>query len=395
MPVLTGLDRLREDAFSCLRGEVLGLLCHPASVDSNLNHVLELMDGAGLDIQVVFGPEHGVSGSAQDMESINSGFSSTAHAPVSTRRLISLYGDSLESLRPSADMVEGLSVLVVDLQDVGSRYYTFAVTMRYCMEVCAKVGVRVVVLDRPNPLGGLTVEGPVLGQEPRSFVGGFGVPVRHGLTMGELAMLATREGVDVELQVISMKGWNRGMWFDDTGLEWVLPSPNMPTLETAIVYPGSCLIEATNLSEGRGTTRPFEFVGAPWIDSSALASNMNSAGLTGVRFRPTSFRPMFQKHARQDCHGVQIHVLDRKEFQPFRCGVILLDELRRQNQELFQWRSQPYEFVKDPPALDLLTGSDELRMLLEQGGDTRSVLSRWEKQSSEFAQAIQDSFLYD
>lgn len=394
MSVLTGLDRLRDSGFSGLKGARVALLCHPASVDSNLVHVLNLMDEAGIDVPLVLGPEHGASGAAQDMESVDGGGHASLGAQASERKLISLYADTLESLWPTEEILEGLDVLVVDLQDVGSRYYTFAVSMRYCMEVCAKVGVRVVVLDRPNPLGGLTVEGSVLGNELRSFVGGFGVPVRHGLSLGELARLAVAEGVDAELEVISMKGWERRMFFDETGLPWVLPSPNMPTLATAMVYPGSCLFEASNLSEGRGTTRPFEFLGAPWLNSRALASAMNQAGLPGVRFRPVTFRPMFHKHAGKDCPGVQIHVMDRERFKPFRTGVLLLDAVLKQDRQSFAWRKEPYEFVQDPPALDMLTGSDELRLLLDQGEEVEPLLAQWQQQATEFRETIQDSLLY-
>ncbi len=394
MGVWTGLDRLRHDGFSALDGARIGLVCHPASVDSNLNHILDLMEEAGLDVPVVFEPEHGAKGTAQDMEAVVDGGHTSSSSKASTRRFVSLYGDTIESLRPTDEMMDDLDVLVVDLQDVGSRYYTFAVTMRYCMETCAKTGVRMMVLDRPNPLGGLVTEGPLLDDRLRSFVGGFAVPVRHGMTIGELALLAKAEGVDVDLQVVSMKGWERHMWFDHTGLPWVMPSPNMPTLETAVVYPGSCLMEATNLSEGRGTTRPFEFVGAPWIDSKALASELNKAGLLGVHFRPVTFRPMFQKHANKDCHGLEIHVLDRDRFMAFRSGVVLLERLYRQDPDNFQWRSEPYEFVTENPALDLLTGSSDLRVMLEKGGDVESLLGRWQQQTDSFFEDVQGLLLY-
>ena len=370
--VLSGLDSLRSDAFARLKGRRLGLLCHAASVSHDLRHIKDLFIEAGLDLRVLFGPEHGLHGQAPDMESVGAD-EKRPDGPT----VISLYGNSEASLHPPADALAEIDILVVDLQDVGSRYYTYATSMRYCMQACGRAGVAVVVLDRPNPLNGVTREGPILQDDFRSFVGGFRVPIRHGLTLGELARLAQAEGVQVDLSVVEMEGWSREMWFDQTGLPWVMPSPNMPSLDTATVYPGTCLVEATNLSEGRGTTRPFELIGAPWLDGVRLARDLEERRLAGVGFRPLVFQPAFHKHAGLMCGGVQIHVSDRSIFKPVECGAVLLWLARAQAPEKFAWREEAYEFVDDRPAIDLLTGSSALRAMLEAGGEISDLLSVW------------------
>jgi uncharacterized protein YbbC (DUF1343 family) len=313
---------------------------------------------------------------------------------TSETSFISLYGATAESLHPPAGALDGVDVLVVDLQDVGSRYYTYAVTMRYCMQACAAAGVGVMVLDRPNPINGLGMEGPLLGDGFHSFVGGYTVPVRHGLTIGELATLARQEGIDVDLEVVKMRGWKRSMWFDQTGLPWVLPSPNMPTLQTACVYPGTCLLEATNLSEGRGTTRPFELIGAPWLDGARLADALARAGLAGVRFRPVSFSPVFQKHAGQQCSGVQLHLTDRTSFRPFLAGLEILRAARTQDKARFGWRTEPYEFVSGIPAIDLLTGSPDAREALQGGTPIAALADSWKNELMEFAARRESVLLY-
>jgi uncharacterized protein YbbC (DUF1343 family) len=387
--VASGLDVLRSQGFERLRGRRLGVLCHPASVASDLTHLLDLLARAGLDVRVVFGPEHGLQGQAQDMQAVGPG-----PGGRSGPHQISLYGDSEASLHPPAGSLDEIDLLVVDLQDIGSRYYTFAVSMRYCMQACAAAGVAVLVLDRPNPINGRDREGPLLEDACRSFVGGFGVPVRHGLTLAELARLAVAEGIGVELEIVEMQGWLRRMWFDSTGLPWVLPSPNMPGLDTATVYPGACLVEATNLSEGRGTTRPFELIGAPWLDGRALAAGLGALGLPGVAFRPAIFAPTFHKHAGQACHGVQLHLTDRDAFQPFLTGACLLQQARAQNPERFAWRAEPYEFVDDRPAIDLLAGSAGLRRAIEACSDLPALAEQWCQAMPAFEQGASPSLLY-
>lgn len=385
--VLTGLDVLIAEGFRRLRGRRLAVLAHPASVDRDLIHILDHLLGHGMDVRVLLGPEHGFSGHAQDMIPIEAG----ARGALS---VFSLYGQTEQSLRPPDESLTDCDALVVDLQDVGTRYYTFAVTMRYCLEACARLGRPVIVLDRPNPLGGVLREGPVLEDACRSFVGGFGVPVRHGLTLGELARLAVREGVGVDLEVVAVQGFERGHWFDETGLPWVLPSPNMPTLATATVYPGGCLLEATNLSEGRGTTRPFELVGAPWLDGRRLALDLNRAGLTGVGFRPCNFQPTFHKHRGQICEGVQIHITDRATFEPFLCGALLLQAARRQDPGQFALRADAYEFVANRPALDLLAGGSALREALLADLDVRDLAPAWRRAAAAFGEEARAWLMY-
>jgi uncharacterized protein YbbC (DUF1343 family) len=389
--VLTGLDRLADERFTRLQGGPLGLVTHAAAVDRHLRQATDLCAAApGVELVAVFGPEHGLHGQAQDLESVTD-----AEAAAPARRTHSLYGDTVASLRPTAAQLAGLETLVIDLVDIGSRYYTFQATMKYCLEAAVPRGIRVVVLDRPNPLGGRVVEGPRVLPGCASFVGGHDIAIRHGLTIGELATLYTAElGLDpAGVEVVSATGWRRDMPFEACGLPWVLPSPNMPTVDTAVVYPGQCLLEGTNLSEGRGTTRPFEICGAPWIDGEALARRLAAADLPGVVFRPLTFRPTFQKHAGIDCGGVQLHVIDRDRFQPVRVGLALLVEMRRQAPDRFAWRTETYEFVSDPIAIDLLFGSDRERLAIEAGADWREIAAAWEPEERAFIERRRTALL--
>ncbi len=388
----TGLDVLCADRLDLLRGRRVGVLCHPASVAGDLTHAVDRLIQAGVKPTRLFGPEHGVRGEAQDMIGVEHDKDARTGIPVT-----SLYGETFESLTPRAAELADVDVLVIDLQDVGSRYYTYVWTMALAMQAAARAGVAVVVLDRPNPLGGQpdAIEGG--GVEPRceSFVGLGAVPVRHGMTAGELARLV-RAGMpwgaprfarplDCDLTVVAMRGWRRALPFDATGLPWVLPSPNMPTLDTAFVYPGQCLVEATNLSEGRGTTRPFELVGAPFLDGYRLAARLEALALPGVRFRPLSFRPMFHKFAKQSCGGVQLHVTDRATFRPYRAGLALLAAARAEAPADFRWRTEPYEFVADPPAIDLLTGSDAARRAIDRGATLDELAAGFAEFEAAFA----------
>jgi uncharacterized protein YbbC (DUF1343 family) len=347
------------------------------------------MEAPGVRLAALFGPEHGFLGIEQDL---------IADRRAGAWRGIpyySLYGDTIESLRPTAEQVRGLEALVIDLQDVGSRYYTFQATMLYCLEAASAQKLVTYVLDRPNPLGGEIVEGPTLRPGFESFVGAHPIAIRHGLTIGELARLYHSErGMRGELHVIPCEGWRRGMTFEQTDLPWVLPSPNMPTPETAIVYPGQCLLEGTNLSEGRGTTRPFEKSGAPWIDAPALARRMHEHGLPGVVFRPLAYRPTFHKFAGQECGGVQIHVTDRAAFQPVRTSLVLLQAMREQAVERFDWRRETYEFVSDRLAIDLLFGSARERLAIEAGKTPADITQAWVAEEDEFRRRRQKYLLY-
>jgi uncharacterized protein YbbC (DUF1343 family) len=388
--VLLGLDRLGAEFDGLVRDRAVGLVAHPASVDRELRHALDVLHGVGAKVEILFGPEHGFAGEAQDMEPVNGFLRGPRGLP-----LHSLYGADEDTLAPPTRLLEGLDALVVDLSDVGSRYYTFVWTAALCLRACHRAGVELLLLDRPNPLGGELVEGAPQSPGFLSFVGLHPVPNRHGLTPGEiLTLVARREGTADALRVLPMLGWERRMSFADTGLPWVLPSPNMPTPDTALVYPGGCLLEATNISEGRGTTRPFELVGAPGIDGERLARRLDGFGLPGARFRPVSFRPTFHKHADRSCGGVQIHVTEPEAFRPYRTGVALLLALRREAPEAFAWREAPYEFVSGIPAIDLLCGSPAVREGLEAGADLEEIARTWEAGEREFIENRKDCFLY-
>ena len=389
--VRTGLEVLRDQAFRSLRGLRIGLVTHPAAVDCQFRHSSELFSTAPqIQLAALFGPEHGLTGEAQDLIGVTGG-----HDPQSDVRIYSLYGDTVESLRPTPEQLRGLDALVIDLQDVGSRYYTFQATMFFCFEAASQCNLLTVVLDRPNPLGGAKVEGPVLQPGFESFVGIHTLVTRHGMTIGELAkMYQAERGLAGELRIIPCEGWRREMNFDQTGLPWVLPSPNMPTLDTAFVYPGQCLVEGTNLSEGRGTTRPFELCGAPWLDPRKLCQRLEDEALPGVAYRPTWFRPTFQKFAGQRCGGLQIHVLDREAFQPVRTGLAVLAAMRDLSGGHFAWRREPYEFVTDRPAIDLLFGSDRERLALEAGRPLRDIMGAWEAEEEAFRRRRQEFLLY-
>jgi uncharacterized protein YbbC (DUF1343 family) len=288
----------------------------------------------------------------------------------------SLYGDSEASLTPTPAMLTGLDALVFDIQDVGARYYTYVWTLALAMRACAAAGVEVIVLDRPNPLGGLEVEGGLVADGYRSFVGLYPVPNRHGLTAGEIATYVNAvDGLGCRLTVVRMTGWRRDDDHDETGVPWVLPSPNMPSLRTAYVYPGMCLIEGTELSEGRGTTRPFEIVGAPYVDGFRLAAALGEEQLPGVRFRPLRFRPTFHKFAGVACGGVQLHVTDRATFRPYRTGIALIRAVRTLWPDEFRWRTRPYEFVADRPAIDLLCGGPLVREMIDAGQGTDAIMA--------------------
>lgn len=392
MRVRTGLERVLSGDDAVLRGKRVGLIANPTTVDVELRHAVDLLHAEpGVDVRALFGPEHGLRGDAQDMISVGGGDDARTGLPVH-----SLYGADEASLEPSQESLAGLDAVVFDIQDVGSRYYTYVWTMVYAMRACARAGIELVVLDRPNPIGGALIEGGAIGEPYRSFVGLRSIPNRHGLTAGEIAMWArAAEGLDVGVHIVTMDGWTREMHYDDTGLPWVSPSPNMPTLETALVYPGMCLIEGTEASEARGTTRPFELVGAPYVDGYALAEMLDSEDLPGVAFRPLVFTPMFHKHARHACGGVQLHITDRVAFRPYRTGVGVLRAMRALWPEAFAWRERAYEFRSDVPAIDLLTGSSEVREAIDAGESLDAIAATWTEAQDAFAAERRQWFLYD
>ena len=353
MRVELPLEHLGELWPKKFRGARVGALLHPASVSSTIEHASRVLQRHNNDLfrlAAFFGPQHGFLGQTQDdMVEWKSYEHPRLRIPV-----YSLYGEHRE---PTAEMLKDLDVFVVDLQDVGARYYTFIWTLYLCMRACEKIGVAVVVLDRPNPINGVTTEGPVLNANYKSFVGMHPIPVRHGKTIGELAQQFCDEAfLECQLSILPMKDWKREMWFDDTGLPWLMPSPNMPTLDTATVYPGMCLLEGTNISEGRGTTRPFEIFGAPFIDAEKLCNELNKLKLPGVFFRENYFQPTFHKFAGELCNGAQLHVTDRETFQPFLTGVQIIRRIRKMYLEQFQWKQPPYEYERKRLPIEILIG---------------------------------------
>jgi uncharacterized protein YbbC (DUF1343 family) len=384
-PVRTGLDVLLSDRGGLLRGQRVGLVAHQASVDARYQHAAtRLRDLRGVKLVRLFAPEHGLWGTAQD----HAGIAATRD-PVTGLRVESLYGPRRE---PTLAMLHGLDTLVVDLQDVGSRYYTFVWTTTLAMRVCARAGVRVLVLDRPNPLGGDVIEGNIPDPAYASFVGLYPLPTRHGMTIGEIASyLNVEHGLGCDLTVVPMRGWRRAWRWQSTGLPWVAPSPNMPTIDTARVYPGGCLIEGTNLSEGRGTTRPFEWTGAPYLDAHRYAEALNAERLPGVHFRPARFVPTFHKWAGRECGGIQIHVTDESVFKPFLTGIAVMAMARRQARHAFAWKRPPYEFEHRLLPIDILHGTDRIRRAIEANRPLREIeatwrppLARWRRRRSRY-----------
>ncbi len=389
----TGLDVWVSGNFAALRGKTVGAIVNPTSVDSRMRHLADLLAAApGVRLKALFAPEHGVRGEAQYMVAVDDEIrDERTGAPI-----YSLYGKTLDSLSPRPEWLHGLDALLFDIQDVGARYYTYANTMALAMKAAAREGVAFYVLDRPNPIGGVQAEGNLVGDRYRSFVGLFALPNRHGMTVGELARyLNAEERFGCELTVVQCEGWRRAQYWDETGLCFVPPSPNMPTPDTALVYPGMCLGEGTNLSEGRGTCRPFEQFGAPWLNSAALVERLNGARLPGVLFRPVSFKPAFDKYQGQRCAGAMLHVTDRRAFRPLLTGVAAFQAAHDLGGENFAWREDAYEFVDDIPAFDLLCGTDRVRKGIEGGVPLGRLMDGFDEQLAGFLARRSMYELYD
>ena len=380
--VQTGLDLLPEHNLArVIKGKKVAVLCHHASVNSRLEHIVPIVrDRMGADVIRLFGPEHGVWSTHQDMEAVPDNLDPVFQIPT-----FSLYGSDVHSLAPAPSSLDSVEAVVADLSDIGTRFYTYAATVVAMARACAEQKIPLVVLDRPNPIDGIHREGGPIAPGFDSFVGAINVPIRHGLTLGELVRAGVEaQSIDVELYILSCRGWDRSMMFPETGLPWVPPSPNMPTFETAVVYPGMCLIEATTISEGRGTTTPFLVFGAPGIDPLRLVSLLDERALPGIAFRPHVFRPMFQKHAMTTCFGAQIVVTAPKKVHGLELGIHILDVLINHFPDSFGWRPEPYEFVIDRPAIDLLTGDPQFRQLVEGGQNLDALLERWDQQAQKF-----------
>ncbi len=383
--VKSGVENLREQVYAPLRGKRVGLMTNPSAVDRQLNSTYDILwQAAEVELVALFAPEHGFAGAVADGEQIHTQIDPRTQLPV-----YSLYGNRL---RPTEDMLAQVDVLVCDIQDIGVRYYTFAWTISHILEAAGEHHIEVMILDRPNPLGGEQISGPGLDSALSSLVGRYPVPVIHGLTLGELAAYINAEHnpTPARLQVIPCLGWQRDMPWADCDLPWVAPSPNMPHISTVQHYPGACLVEGTNLSEGRGTTLPFEIVGAPWIDGHHLATVLNKADYPGVHFRPHQFRPTASKWMNEECGGVQVHITDAKRFQPIKTWLEVIRTIRQLYPSDFAWLP-PHEGVYH---FDRLIGSTSVRAQIEVGEDMPTICAGWETVRQDFQKQRQPYLLY-
>jgi uncharacterized protein YbbC (DUF1343 family) len=376
MQVKLGLDNFLEEKLSLVAGRRVGLVVSPSSVDSELTSIIDrLHSHPDVNLVALFGPEHGLRGEAQAGELVGAYIDQTTQLPVH-----SLYGDTK---KPTPEMLQDVDILIYDIQDGGVRFYTYLATMSYVMQAAAERGISVIVLDRPTPIGGQIVEGPILDMAYASFVGPHSIPIRYGMTNGEIACLFNDTfGIGCELHVAQLSGWKRDLWFDQTGLPFVSPSPNLPTLNSLTVYPGTCLVEGTNISEGRGTTTPFEYIGAPWIDAESLARDLNTMKLPGVRFRPVYFVPTFSKYQGQSCQGVHVYVQDRESFRPVEMALHLLAQIKSTYSEYFDWR-EPWNPGGHYP-IDLLSGGSTVREHLDANKPVTDLVNGWQEALQDF-----------
>ncbi len=384
-----GIERLRGEELNLIRGQRVGLVCNQASVDHSFCHVADMFhDHPDITVTALFGPQHGIRGDVQD------NMIETAHA-TDRKTGLPVYSLYSETREPTGEMLRDVDVIVFDLQDVGTRIYTFVYTMANCMRAAQRLGKRVIVCDRPNPIGGIATEGAVLDPAFASFVGQFPIATRHGMTVCELATMFNQEfGIGCDLQCVLMAGWSRELWYDQTDGPWVLPSPNMPTLDTATVFPGSVHLEGTQMSEGRGTTRPFELVGAPYIDAEDYARGLQALHLPGVYFRACVFVPTFQKHGGKACGGVQIHVTDREKFKAALTGIAIVKTAFDMYREDFRWKDPPYEYEYDRNPFDLIAGTDKVREAIESETGLTTIERSWEPALAEFNRLRSQFLLY-
>lgn len=388
--LMTGLEILLDSRLDLLDDQRVGLICHPASINSRFEHAADLFfDNSRIQLTALFGPQHGIRGETQDnMIEWQTFRDSRTGLPA-----YSLYG---ETRKPTPEMLSDIDVLVFDVQDVGTRVYTFIYTMALAMQAARECGKRLIVLDRPNPINGLQIEGNILEPQFASFVGLYTIPMRHGMTVAELALMFNQEfGIGCDLEVVKMQGWQRAMWFEETGLPWVLPSPNMPTVDTATVYPGMVMFEGTTVSEGRGTTRPFEIIGAPFIEPRRLVERLNEEKLTGCIFRPLHFEPTFHKFKGERCGGLQLHVTDRETFKPVMTGIAIIAAIRQLYPDRFAWKAPPYEYVYDKLPFDIINGSAGIREMIEAGTSLNDIEASWRTGLEDFAARRAPYQLYD
>jgi uncharacterized protein YbbC (DUF1343 family) len=388
-PIKLGIERLLDEKIELLAGVRVGLVCNQASVNHDFHHAADLLhQHPKVNLTALFGPQHGIRGDVQD------NMIETAHATDRTTGLpiYSLYSETRE---PSEEMLRDVDVIVVDLQDVGTRIYTFVYTLANCMRAAKRLNKKVIACDRPNPINGTQLEGVVLDPAFASFVGQFPIATRHGMTFCELGrMFNDAFSVNADLECVSMDGWSRDLWYDETDGPWVLPSPNMPTVDTATVFPGSVHLEGTQMSEGRGTTRPFELVGAPYINADQYANALNSLGLEGVYFRSCVFLPTFQKHGGKACGGVQIHVTNRQTFRPALAGIAVVKTAFDLYGDEFKWKNPPYEYEYDKNPFDVIAGTSKVREAIERGDSLDSIEESWETPLADFAKLRAEFLLY-
>lgn len=385
-----GLEVLLDSRLDLLDGQRVGLIVHPASINSRFEHAADLFfDDPRIQLTALFGPQHGIRGETQDnMIEWQTFRDSRTGLPA-----FSLYG---ETRKPQPEMLSKVDTLVFDVQDVGTRVYTFIYTMALAMQSARESGKRFVVLDRPNPINGVQIEGNRLEPEFASFVGMYPLPMRHGMTVAELALMFNQEfGIGCDLEVVKMEGWRRAMCFEETGLPWVLPSPNIPTVDTATVYPGMVMFEGTTVSEGRGTTRPFEIIGAPYIEPRRLAERLVKENLPGCVFRPLHFEPTFHKFKGELCGGLQLHVTDRAAFKPVLTGVAIIATIRELYPDRFGWKEPPYEYVYDKLPFDVINGSASIREMIESGKSINDIKVNWQARTKDFQNRRQPYLLYD
>lgn len=380
-----GVEVLLDEQKDLIKGKRVGLITNPTGVDQNLNSIVDLLyNDPDVELTALYGPEHGVRGDAQAGSYVEYYIDEETGLPV-----YSLYG---QTRKPTPEMLENIDVLLFDIQDVGTRFYTYIYTMAYAMEAAQEKGIPFIVLDRPNPLGGQKVEGPVLDPDYASFVGNYPIPLRHGMTVGELATLFNEEfEIGADLTVVQMNGWKRNMYYHDTPLQFVMPSPNMPTFETALVYPGAALIEGTNVSEGRGTTKPFELIGAPFVNSTEFAATLNELNLPGVAFRAASFTPTFSKHSGKLSHGVQIHITNKKPYDPIVTGLHIVKTLHDMYPDDFEFRARNSAGIS---FFDNLIGNGWVMDAIKNGESINSIENQWEDDLKEFEQLRKEFLLY-
>jgi uncharacterized protein YbbC (DUF1343 family) len=376
------VDVLLSEPKDYLGNDSVGLVTNQTGVTLGLETTLDAFHKSkDIKLQAVFGPEHGARGNIQDALDVSSHIDPSIGLPV-----YSLYGDHRA---PTGEMLDGVDTLVFDIQDCGARFYTYVSTLTLCMESAKKYGVKMVVLDRPNPINGVAVEGNILEKDYASFIGLHPVPIRHGLTMGELASFINTE-INCDLSIVPMKGWRREYWFDETGLPWVQPSPNLPSLDTATVYTGTCFFEGINASEGRGTTKPFEYLGAPWVDNRKWVESLNRLDLPGVFFRACYFTPTFWRFKDEQCGGVQVHVSNRDVYRPVETGLYLLSTLMETHPE-FKFNEPTYDKRRH---FDLLAGTNKLREQLEHGETVENILVSWEAETRKYLKEREKHLLY-